>query len=273
MDKLLYRLLVLFLVATFLISGTFVARYIIDALTQKNKYDELAAQVIQSRADALQETAPAVVSPDQTPDETVPDATVPEVPAAPVILPEYVAPYEENSDLVGWMVIDGTTINYPVMQTPEHANYYLNRNFQKEKNAHGCLYVDESCDVFLPSDNLTIYGHHMKDGSMFTGLKKFRNPEFWEKYHTIDFDTLYERHSYTIFAVFTTTASKGQGFSYHRFKDATDEAEFDEFVSTCKSLSLYDTGITPKYGDKLISLSTCEYSQADGRLVVVAVRN
>ena len=188
-------------------------------------------------------------------------------------MPEYVLPYQKNPDLVGWMTIDGTPINYPVMQTPDRVDYYLHRNFEKKESSHGCLYVRESCDVFAPSDNLTIYGHHMKDGSMFASLDEYRKMEFWEEYPEIQFDTLYARQTYTIFAVFKTTASVGEGFSYHRFEDAEDEAEFNEFVSTCKKLSFYDTGITPEYGDKMITLSTCEYSQDNGRLVVVAVRN
>ena len=108
---------------------------------------------------------------------------------------------------------------------------------------------------------------------MFARLDNYLKKDFYEKYPSIRFDTLYERHTYTIFAVFTTTASVGRGFAYHLFEDAADEADFQDFVSTCKSLSLYETGITPVYGDKLITLSTCEYSQDNGRLVVVAVRD
>lgn len=265
-SKVLYRLLVLILVAAFLISGSFVVRYIVDALQQKREYDELAAMVERSRANALLQTEPV-----STP--TDPQAMLPDAPTEPTILPEYAALYEENPDLVGWMLIDGTPINYPVMQTPDRVDYYLKRNFSGADNAHGCLYVRETCDVFAPSDNVTIYGHHMKDGSMFTGLDKFRKQSFWEENHTINFDTLYERHTYTVFAVFTTTASVGEGFAYHLFENAADEEEFDDFVATCKSLSFYDTGITPKYGDKMICLSTCEYSQINGRLVVMAVRD
>ena len=272
MKKFFYWLLVIALVISTLVSGSFVVRYIWDAQQQKNEYSSLAAQVAASRVDAPKATE-APSSPVPTTPAQPADPAAPAAPTEPVMLPEYAALYEENPDLVGWMVIDGTPVNYPVMQTPDRVDYYLYRNFKKESNSHGCLYVRESCDVFAPSDNVTIYGHHMKDGSMFAGLKKFRKQSFWEEYHTIDFDTLYERHSYTIFAVFTTTASIGEGFTYHLFEDAASEEEFNKFVSTCKSLALYDTGITPTYGDKMICLSTCEYSQENGRLVVVAVRN
>ena len=261
--KLLYRLLVIILTAILIVSGCVVGRYVINSIIQKNAYNDLAAQVEQARGDALP-TAPSAGSQDDS------QSTVP---TAPPILPEYAGLYEENPDLVGWMAIDGTSINYPVMQTPDRVDYYLYRNFKKESSDHGSLYVRESCDVFAPSDNLTIYGHHMKDGSMFADLEKYRKQTFREEYPTIRFDTIYTPQTYTIFAVFATTASVGQGFSYHLFEDAANEAEFNDFVATCKALSLYDTGITPTFGDKLICLSTCTATMTNGRLVVVAVRD
>ena len=266
--KLLYYALIFILVAALLISGVQVVSYVIDAREQKEAYDELAALVAQSRVETLPPTEPV---PDSTTEPTVP--AEPTEPTEPVILQEYAPLYEKNPDTVGWIKIDGTPINYPVMQTPDRVDYYLTRDFSGAPNAHGCLYVRETCDVFAPSDNVTIYGHHMKNGSMFAKLDKFRSQSFWEENSTIQFDTLYERHTYTIFAVFTTTATIGEGFPYHRFENAKDEADFDEFIATCKALSLYDTGVTPVYGDKIICLSTCEYLHTNGRLVVAAVRN
>ena len=265
-NKFLYYTIIVILVAILIFSGTQVVRYVIDTAQQKNAYDELAALVEQSRV----EPNPTVSTPAG---EDADQPTSPAEPTEPVLLPEYAALYEENPDTIGWLRIEGTTINYPVMQTPDRPDYYLKRNFQKMQNSHGCLYVRESCDVFLPSDNVTIYGHHMKNGTMFAPLDYFVKKEFWEKYPTINFDTLYERHTYTVFAVFTTTATVGQGFAYHAFEDAADATEFDDFVAKCKELAFYDTGITPQYGDKLICLSTCEYTQVNGRLVVVAVRD
>ena len=112
----------------------------------------------------------------------------------------------------------------------------------------------------------------MKDGSMFGLLRNYRSKSYWEKHRYIYFDTLTERHTYEIFAVFTTVATKGKGFAYHQFVDADDQEEYDEYIRDCQNVDLYDTGITPQYGDKLITLSTCEYSQKNGRLVVVARR-
>lgn len=273
----LYYVLIIFLTAMLIISGIQVGRYAADALRQKNTYDDLTLLMEQARTMTTPPTAPtsAPESPTGIPESTPtePLATETTEPTEPVMLPEYAALYEKNPDTVGWLKIEGTVINYPVMQTPDRVDYYLKRDFNGNHSEYGCLYVRETCDVFAPSDNVTIYGHHMKNGSMFGSLKKYRSQSFWEKHPVIQFDTLYEEHTYTIFAVFTTTASVGQGFPYHTFDDAADEADFDEFVVNCKALSLYDTGITPQYGDKLICLSTCEYSQVNGRLVVVAVRD
>ena len=107
---------------------------------------------------------------------------------------------------------------------------------------------------------------------MFHGLMAYTEKEAWDYNSLIFFDTLKERHVYKIFAVFKTTANLGEGFRYHQFVDAKNEQEFNEFVSTCKELAFYDTGITPVYGDKLLCLSTCEYTLENGRLVVAAVR-
>lgn len=188
------------------------------------------------------------------------------------ILLEYAPAYAMNSDLAGWLSIPGTEIDYPVMHTPGRKDHYLRRNFAGEYSTWGCLYAREECDLGSPSDNITIYGHHMKDGSMFAGLDAYLSREFWEQHRYIRFDTLTEHHTYAIFAVFITTASQGEGFAYHDFIDAEDKTAFDAFVAACLSLSPYVTDIVPQYGDKMICLSTCEYTQTNGRLVVAAVR-
>lgn len=263
MKRFLYITLVVIFSATFLLSAVSLGSYYWDARQQQGDYNDLASQVEQNRPapDRPGPTAPA-----ESRDPSAPTGGEPE------ILPEYAALYAENPDLVGWLKIDDTKINYPVMQTPEDKEFYLRRNFDKEKNRHGCLFVDAACDVFAPSDNLTIYGHKMRDGTMFADLHKFADPEFWEGHKVFLFDTLYQRTTYEVLAVFRTSVSKGKGFSYHTFVDAETPAEFDDFVSTCKSLALYDTGVTARYGDKLICLSTCDYYTENGRLVVVARR-
>ena len=174
---------------------------------------------------------------------------------------------KQNADCIGWIFIDGTNINYPVMQNLEIPNYYLRRGFDKNYDYYGIPYAAEHCNL-ATSDNVVIYGHHMNNGSMFSDLNKYLNQSFYADHALIQFDTLSEYGTYQIFSVFTISAYNE--FAYHLFADAADQAEFDVYVGECLRRSWYDTGVKPVYGDRLLTLSTCEYSQANGRLVVVA---
>lgn len=177
---------------------------------------------------------------------------------------------EQNNDLAGWIYIEGTTVNYPVMYTPDSPDFYLKHNFEKEKSDYGVPYMAEDCDPSGNGDNLIVYGHHIKGGRMFGALMDYTKKEFYESHKIIRFDTLEELAEYEIVAVFKTTVYNNTGFPYYLFTNADKEADFNAYVEECKALALYDTGVTAKYGDKLISLSTCEYSAPNGRLVVVA---
>lgn len=190
------------------------------------------------------------------------------------VLPEYEELFGQNDDMVGWMYVPDTKINYPVVQTPDAPNYYLRRGFDGEYAMCGCLYVQENCDITAPSDNLVIYGHNMNNGTMFGELKKFMDKAFWEQHKTIFFNTLTDRQEYEVVAVFKTfvNSDSPEAFKYYQFVNAQDEHEYDAFIRRCKDLALYDTGVTAEYGEKLITLSTCEYSHENGRLVLVAKR-
>ncbi len=269
--KLLYYGFLITFAAIFVFSSVYLAQYLIRQHQDEQSYDELGdivAGIQGSYTDpgATQDpftTLPPFVG------STEPPATDP---TEPVILPEYLPIYEMNSDTVGWIKIEDTNINYPVMQTPDSRDYYLNHNFYKQESGVGAIYVREACDVWRPSDNVVIYGHRIINDQMFSPLRNYTSKSFWQSHQYVTFDTLYEHHTYQIFAVFKTSANPGQGYSYHRFNDAVDQADFDQFISKVKELSFYDTGITPQYGDKLITLSTCEYTLDNGRLVVVAVQ-
>ena len=131
------------------------------------------------------------------------------------------------------------------------------------------LYVQENCDL-AASDNIIIYGHHIKGGKMFGSLDKFTSKSFYEKHKIIQFKTLTDESQYQIIAVLKTVAYSASGFRYYDFVNAEDEADFNAYVSRCKELALFDTGVTAKYGDRLLTLSTCKRFAENGRLVVVA---
>ena len=184
---------------------------------------------------------------------------------------KYRAVQEQNSDFVGWLSIPGTNIDYPVMQTVDNPNFYLKRGFDKQHSDYGVPYVQENCDLAL-SDNCVIYGHHMNNGTMFADLCKYESEDFYQEHKTVRFDTLSGFGEYEVVAVFKTVAYSEQGFKYYHFTRADSAEDFGAYIAQCKALSLYDTGVTAEYGDKLITLSTCEYSHKNGRMVVVAKR-
>ncbi len=270
--KIIYIAVILILVAVFAFSAFQVVSYLLASNKEQGQFDELAALRDQAAQNA---TRPPVTEPAETQEADLEGNTEPEETTEPTeapMLQEYASLYEENNHMVGWIKIEGTKVDYPVMQTPEEPNFYLKRNFKGQYSEHGCIYAREECDISEPSDNITLYGHNMLDGSMFAALLKYEDKAVWEENSLIFFDTLTQYHTYKIFAVFKTTASIDEGFKYHNMIDAVDEEDFDEFIATAKELSFYDTGITPEYGDKIICLSTCEYSLTNGRMVVMAVR-
>ena len=187
-------------------------------------------------------------------------------------LSDYQDLYLQNNDMVGWIKIEDTKINYPVMQSKDNPNFYLKHGFDKAYTDYGCPYVQENCDVDIPSDNLIIYGHNMKDSSMFSRLMKYTDKSFWESHKIIRFDTLTEKCDYEVIAAFKTVVytDSPESFKYYQFVNADTADEFNAYIAKCKELALYDTGVTAEYGDKLITLSTCEYSRNNGRMVVVA---
>lgn len=271
-----YALLVLF-IGIFVVSAAYLILYFAESHAQQEDYNNLAS-IVESIQNAQTQASeptdpPQTTDPVESTDSTEPIETEPIVTEPPEILPEYVDLHNVNNHMVGWIKVAGTKINYPVVQTgPENKDYYLNHDFYGRARGCGAIYADEKCDVFGPSDNIILYGHHMKDMSMFAGLDYYKQQSFWQDHQTFTFDTLYEHHTYQVFAVFTTSGYAGVGYPYHYFVNAGSEETFDDFISDIKGMAMYETGVSAEYGDKLLCLSTCEYSQDNGRFVVVAKR-
>lgn len=249
MKKRFLIMLVSMLVVLMVFSGFQLWRYFTAERETQREYDDLAELI---------ETPPQSM-PEETPgEEAAPEWTV---------YDQYGALFEENPDMIGWISIEGTPLNYPVMHTPASPNFYLRRNFEKQYSEAGVPYAAEGCSISPQSDNITIYGHHMKSGKLFGALDGYKTEAFWREHPVIRFDT---RAGFGIYEVIAAFKVAPADFLYNTFIDAAEQAEFDEYVRRCKALSFYDTGVSVVYGDNLITLSTCEYSQEDGRLVVVA---
>lgn len=180
--------------------------------------------------------------------------------------------YLANSDMVGWLQIPGTNIDYPVMWTPRDENYYLYRAFDGSENKNGSLILDTDSSLDPLTTNLIIHGHNMRSGEMFGNLTDYEDPDYFEDHKQIILYTGECQRNYEIVAVFRSQVYKknDQVFKFYKFFQADTQAEFDDFYKNIKDLALYDTGVTAQFGDHFITLSTCVYHVEQGRFVVVA---
>ena len=153
------------------------------------------------------------------------------------------------------------------MQSPNSPDYYLKRSFEKAYSDYGVPYIDEACATGI-SNNLVIYGHHMKNGTMFSDLCNYTDADFCKEHPIINFDTLSGFGEYQVVAVFKFNTNH-EDFRYNEYTQMNEE-QFKEFMSQVHARQCYDTGIDAEYGDQLITLSTCEYTYNNGRFVVVA---
>lgn len=179
--------------------------------------------------------------------------------------------YNQNSDLTGWIKTDDAKIDYPVMLAADN-DEYMHKGFTKQYQYSGLPFADCQCDPDKPSDNVIIYAHNMKDGSMFAHLLKYESEDFYRAHPQISFDTLYKRGTYEIIYAFRSKVGADNEFRYYDYINFGSEEEFDDFIAAAKKLSLYDTGKSAEYGDKLLTLSTCSYNSRNERFVVIAKR-
>lgn len=189
------------------------------------------------------------------------------------VLPQYSELYQENSDLIGWITIEDTPIDYPVMQTIDDPIYYIHRDWDKNDSTTGLPLIDARCTI--ESENIIIYSHNMKDGTMFGTLKKYKDKSYYDSHSIIKFNTIYEEAQYQIISislakVYYDDNQPEDEFLYYNYIDLDSKQEFQLYIDNIKKNSLYDTGISAEYGDKLITLCTCDYYTEDGRLLVVA---
>ena len=227
-------------------------------------YYDYRTRAAYSELSALKEK-PAPASADESP---VIHYTLDGETQAREVLDEYKNLLNKNKKLIGWIKIDDTNIDYPVMQTSDN-EYYLDHNLNQEYDKNGSIFMDKDCDVLKPSTNLIIYGHHMKNGQMFGDLDLYSSEEYFKEHRYIQFDTIYEKGVWEVMYVFRSRVYSEEEivFKYYQFIDALSEQEFNSNMQEMAAMSLYDTGVTAQYGDRLLTLSTCDYQETDGRFV------
>ena len=179
---------------------------------------------------------------------------------------------ETNPDIVGWLEIENTSINYPVLQGTDN-EYYMTHNYKKEKSKNGSIFLNKDYDWNIPSNNLLIYGHNLNNGTMFQELLKYSDESFYINHPTIKFTTEKEDSEFEIISVFKSRvyySSEKNVFRYYYFINPESETEYNDYVKNAKNASLYNINSSVTYGDQLITLSTCSYHVKDGRFAVVA---
>ena len=199
-------------------------------------------------------------------------ASIPLDRVLPQMLPAIANLHEKNPDFVGWLKIPGTEIDYPVMWREGDNDYYLTHNFIGEYDRNGLLILDKQCEANGEGANNLIHGHNMKSGAMFGALMDYTEEDFFLEHPRIFYTGLYEAREYEIMAVFRSSVYDPESgdFAYYDYISLEDAADFDEYVESVKKEAFYDTGVTAEWGDHLLTLSTCEYSRDNGRLVIVA---
>ena len=184
------------------------------------------------------------------------------------ILHDFAVLKEKNPDCVGWVSIPDTSIDFPVMQK---SDFYLKHDFDGNYTDYGLPFLDERCSLD-GSDNLIIYGHHMNDGSMFSELLNYVDEDYCTAHPEIVLETEDGAGTYQIAAVLRVAGSYALG-EWSVFDQINISAvAFNTLADNLGKRRLYDTGRELAFGDRLLTLVTCEYSQRNGRLAVIAVR-
>ena len=243
-----YTIAMVVFAAIFLVSGGLLVKRFLDDKKTENEFSDLQAMIDTSASEASD-------TGDDTPSNSA----------------KFAALKEQNSDFMGWISIEGTSLDFPVMYAPNDKDYYLKHDFKHQYSDYGVPYLDEKTTLGAnaQSDNLIVYGHNMKTGTIFGCLTEYKKASFYQEHPYIEFDTLYGDAKYEVFAAFAIDVVQDTSFVYNQYVDM-DQDTYEQYVNEVIRRSDVDSGIRPTYGDQLLTLSTCEYSSANGRYVVVA---
>lgn len=175
-----------------------------------------------------------------------------------------------NKDIKGWIRIDNTNIDYPIVQSDE-PSFYLSHDFKRSQSRYGSIFIDSLCKLGAESKNVILHGHHMRDGKMFAGLMKFSDLDFYKETPIITFDSISNRMKWKIISIFKTNTRPDQGeiFNYIRTSFINDE-DFLNYIYNIKIRSLIDIPVDINEDDRIVTLSTCSYEFEDFRTVLVA---
>ncbi len=268
--RIIYNILLVFFICVFIGCAIYLISYFLESKKSEDTVDAVRDLVIQEDDDVVFDSIYEEVIIATETDAGKKEVTYIDFDGV-LVQKKFARIYRENSDFVGWLKIEDTDIDYPVMQSMYDEEFYIYRNFDKEASSAGTLFIDTSSDV-KNSDNILIYGHNMHTGKMFHDLLEYEDEEFYKTHKTFTFDTIHGDATYEVIAAFRTKIHDVDytGFKYYQFFDATNSEEFMDYVMNCNSLTTYVVSTDAKYGDQLLTLSTCAYHTTNGRFVVVA---
>ncbi len=238
----------------FLFASIRIADYYMDGYKNKKVYADFRSAYAQPLEEQLPEPAGTTAG------------TLADEPVEPIINPKIAALQETNKDIVGWVRIEGTPIDYPVVQGEDNA-FYLKHDAEGGKNKAGSIFMDYRNDAGGDNRNTIVYGHYMKDGTMFGKLQNYESWWTFDRLKTIDFELLTGDEEWVVFSAYVADPS----FDYIRTEFDSDE-QFQSFLDDIQRRSLHPSTVKPTADDKILTLSTCSYDYDNARFVIHAVR-
>ena len=265
-QKIIQRLLTVLIICLVVTAGWLLYQEIAERRQNERLQNELR-ELYTEAPSPTPEPEPTITSPASTPTATPsisPETEAPTEPDPPRILPQFEDLLEINQDVVGWIHIPGTPIDYPVVQTDDNV-YYLDHDIYGETARNGTLFMDYRMLLDGTDRHQIIYGHHTRDSSMFTRLMDYKSESFFNANRLIYLDQLYEKQTWEIFSVYVTSTD----FYYIETRFSGDE-DWLAFMETVQDRSKFDTSVELSADDQMLTLSTCTYEFDDARFVVHA---
>lgn len=259
------------LLASFCYSAYKLTDGLIAAKKERDAFEELFEIVTKNTPAPGSENAQSMVPVDAGNGPDKADGESSERSGGKAPLQQYIPLYEMNPDFFGWLSVEGTDMDFPVMYSSDRPEYYLNHAFDGSSSSSGVPFIDGRCSP--EGSYLLIYGHHMKNKTMFGQLPKYADREYYEEHPVIRFDTLYEQGEYQVVAAFYSRVygrNETGVFRYYEYYDLSEKEVFEEYMREVRTAAIYETGIEAAYGDELLVLSTCNFHTDNGRFVVVA---
>lgn len=233
----IYNILIIVLALVFIFSAVMLIRTVVIGKREQQEFEEIKNLIVEVEVEAAEgEPEPHKVR-------------------------DISAVLAANNECVGWIFVDGTIINYPVMHTPNEPEKYLHANFEGKYSYAGTPFLDARCES--DSTNTILYGHNMKNGTMFNQLRWYRTMEHLKSYPIIEYQTAEGLRKFKVFAVALIEPND----KWYSFIEADTEEAYNARLDYLKSIQYYNSGVpAPTFPQKLITLSTCS---GEGRYIVV----